>query len=150
MSDPAREVLPTPDHDDTAVQSETEIYDRRFPDVERARRMAMWREIAGHLQRYIPEDSKVLDIGAGDGEFIANIRAAARWASDVRDTSGRLPAEVHFVQSDGLGLLDVLPAESFDRVFIRRFLPYTTKGRLPASPCSCGSTFGSHWASRRF
>jgi SAM-dependent methyltransferase len=105
-------------------EPEVEIYARRFPEAEARKRMAMWAEITAYLQRYIPPDSKVLDIGAGDGEFIANISAAERWATDVRDTSARLPADVRFVRSSGLALLDVLEVDSFDRIFMSNYLEH--------------------------
>lgn len=107
---------------------ETDIYERRFPDAETRQRQAMWREIAAYLQRYVPVDSTVLDIGAGDGEFISNIEAAERWATDIRDTSGVMPDGVRFVQSDGHSLLEVLEASSYDRVFMSNYLEHLESG----------------------
>jgi SAM-dependent methyltransferase len=104
------------------------IYDRRFPDAEAAGRDALWRVIAGHLQRYFPPESVVLDIGAGNGEFISNIRARERWASDIRDTSSRLDAGVRFVLGDGLTLLEQLVPGHFDRIFMSNYLEH-----LPSS-----------------
>jgi len=46
------------------------------------KRNAIWRAIAGYLQRYMSEDAKVLDLGAGYCEFINNVRAGERHALD--------------------------------------------------------------------
>ena len=45
-------------------------------------REAIWRAIAEYLQRYIPEDANVLDIGAGYCDFINNVNAKGRHALD--------------------------------------------------------------------
>ena len=44
----------------------------------------MWREIARYLQRYVPADSVVLDIGADEGHLVASLEARERWAVDLR------------------------------------------------------------------
>ena len=84
----------------------------------------MWREIGRHLQRYIPADSAVLDLGAGSGNFIANISARERWASDVRDTSAEMPRDVKFICSNGLALRGAAPLGHFDRVFMSNYLEH--------------------------
>jgi SAM-dependent methyltransferase len=84
----------------------------------------LWREIGRYLQRYIPADSVVLDLAAGSGNFIANIEARERWASDMRDTSAEMPAGVKFVVSDGLALRDAAPLGHFDRIFMSNYLEH--------------------------
>ncbi|MEA2621177.1 MAG: hypothetical protein QOH61_87 [Chloroflexota bacterium] len=100
------------------------VYEGRFGSDDWGARSRIWREIARHLQRYVPRDAVVLDIGADRALFTANIQAGERWASDIRDMSGHMPAGVRFVQSDGLALGDVLPAGSFDRVFMSNYLEH--------------------------
>lgn len=101
------------------------VYDLRFGERERSAKEAVWREIGRFLQaRYIPESSRVLDIATDMGYFIRNISAAERWASDLRDTSAHIPADVRFVQSDGLRLADVLPNDYFDVVFMSNYLEH--------------------------
>ena len=104
------------------------LYRHRFGPEELAGRTALWREIGRHLQRYIPADSIVLDLGAGSGNFIASISARERWASDLRDTSAEMPADIKFVCSDGLALRGVAPLGHFDRVFMSNYLEH-----LPSS-----------------
>jgi 2-polyprenyl-3-methyl-5-hydroxy-6-metoxy-1,4-benzoquinol methylase len=100
------------------------VYGLRFESDEWARRSRMWKEIDRHLQRYIPRESAVLDIGADRGLFIGHIDARERWASDIRDMSGHMPDAVRFVQSDGLALASVLPAGHFDRIFMSNYLEH--------------------------
>jgi SAM-dependent methyltransferase len=114
--------------DSDARPSEAEIYARRFPDAETRARMDMWREIAAYLQRYIPREATVLDMGAGAGEFISNIDAAQKWATDIRDVSDVMPPDVHFVQADGLSLAASLEASQFDRIFMSNYLEHLPSG----------------------
>ena len=101
------------------------IYDLRFGERERSAKDAIWREIGRFLQRrYIPESSKVMDIATDAGYFIRNIRAAERWASDLRDTSASMPDGVRFIQSSGLSLDEAAPNDYFDVVFMSNYLEH--------------------------
>ena len=100
------------------------LYRNRFGPEVAAGRSAMWREIGRFLQRYVPADSAVLDLAAGSGNFISNISAAERWASDMRDTSAEMPPDVKFVCADGLALRDHAPLGHFDRVFMSNYLEH--------------------------
>lgn len=53
----------------------------RFPFD--ARRDVVWKEVCRYLQRYVPADSTVLDLGAGYCNFINNIGAAEKHAVDL-------------------------------------------------------------------
>jgi len=109
---------------DTAGEHES-VYDLRFGERERSAKEAIWREVGRFLQRrYIPESSRVLDIATDVGYFIRNIKAAERWASDLRDTSAHMPDGIHFIQSDGLLLADVVPNDHFDVVFMSNYLEH--------------------------
>jgi SAM-dependent methyltransferase len=108
--------------------STEQIYERRFPDAEARRRYRMWGEIVAYLQRYFPRQGSVIDIGAGNGEFISQIDVAERWATDIRDTSSALPADVEFVNRDGLSLADAVPNDHFDRAFMSNYLEHMDSG----------------------
>jgi 2-polyprenyl-3-methyl-5-hydroxy-6-metoxy-1,4-benzoquinol methylase len=99
-------------------------YQHRFGSEDKAARSRLWAEIGRYLQRYIPRDSAVLDIGADQGLFINNIDARERWAADIRDMSEHMPESVHFVRSDGLALAEVLPEAHFDRIFMSNYLEH--------------------------
>jgi SAM-dependent methyltransferase len=105
-----------------------DVYRRRFDDADAASKHAMWREIGRHLQRYVPQDSVVLDLACDQGYFIANIRARERWASDLRDVSGQLPPDVTFVRSDGLALARAIEPGTFDVVFTSNYLEHLASG----------------------
>ena len=101
------------------------LYDLRFGEGERSAKDAVWREICRFLQRrYIAPTARVMDIATDLGYFIRNVSAGERWASDMRDTSGSMPADVHFVQSDGLALADAAPNDYFDVVFMSNYLEH--------------------------
>ena len=104
------------------------IYERRFSDAEAVEKHALWRVICRHLQRYIAEDSTVLDLACDRGYFIENITAGERWATDVRDVSAYLSDDIRFVQADGLTLNRVLPPAAFDVVFMSNYLEHLSSG----------------------
>ena len=105
-----------------------QIYGRRFSDADAEKKDKLWREIARYLQRYVPEDAALLDIGCDHGDFIRNINAREKWATDLRDVSRHLTPDISFVRSDGLLLEDVMPHEHFDIAFMSNYLEH-----LPSS-----------------
>jgi SAM-dependent methyltransferase len=117
-----------PEQTEALAPIEAEIYDRRFPDQDHRRRMELWRVIATYLQRHVPLDSMLLELGSGDGEFISNIVARERWATDIRERPATLPEDIRFIRCDGLSLLDAAPAGSFDRVFMSNYLEHLASG----------------------
>jgi SAM-dependent methyltransferase len=104
------------------------VYAKRFSPAEEAGKEAMWRELVRYLQRYVPEDGAVLDIASDRGEFIRNVRARERWATDLRDVTAHLDPGVEFVQADGLTLDGVLPNGHFDTVFMSNYLEHLPSG----------------------
>ena len=105
-----------------------ERLERRFSDIEAADKHAIWRVICRHLQRYVDEESTVLDIACDRGYFVENIVAGERWATDIRDVSHHLSAGIRFVQADGLELDRVLPHGAFDVVFMSNYLEHLSSG----------------------
>ena len=101
-----------------------EVYEQRFDESDQARKEAIWRELGKYLQRYIAADARVVDIACDLGYFIRNVRAAERWATDIRDVGATLPPDVRFIRASGLDLADVLPNESFDLAFFSNYLEH--------------------------
>jgi SAM-dependent methyltransferase len=101
-----------------------DVYGHRFSDDEARAKDLMWREICRFLQREIDPAGAVLDLACDRGDFIRNIAAGEKWASDVRDVSQHLPSDVRFVQCDGLRLSDHVPAGHFDVVFMSNYLEH--------------------------
>jgi SAM-dependent methyltransferase len=61
----------------------SELYALRFSPDDQTRREASWRVLcADFLARYVDQNGTVIDVGAGDGLFSRNIRAARRIAVD--------------------------------------------------------------------
>jgi SAM-dependent methyltransferase len=104
------------------------VYERRFSPAESERRRGVWRELGRYLGRFVPPEGAVLDIACDRGDFITNVDAAERWATDLRDVAAQLPPGVHFVQANGLELHEHLPNGHFDLVFMSNYLEH-----LPSS-----------------
>ncbi len=100
------------------------VYARRFSDVEAAQKGRLWREVTRYLQRHVVPGAPVLDVACDRGDFIRNVRARERWASDLRDVSAHLPRDVRFVQADGLALGELLPRAYFGTVFMSNYLEH--------------------------
>lgn len=101
-----------------------EIYGDRFSDSDARAKDAIWKEITRFLQRHIPTRASVLDIGCDRGDFIRNIIAGEKWATDIRDMSRMLTDDVRFVRADGLELDRVLPVDYFDVAFMSNYLEH--------------------------
>jgi len=101
-----------------------ELYQARFDERARRNKMAVWAEIVRFLQRFVTADQPVIDIGCDAGYFIRHVRASERWATDIRDVGELLPADVHFVRTDGLALADSVPAGHFGTAFLSNYLEH--------------------------
>jgi SAM-dependent methyltransferase len=106
-------------HDDLAHE-----YERRF-QASAAYRDAVWSVLTQHyFQSLVGPEDVVLDLGAGWGEFIRNIKAGQRLAMDLNP---QLPQRV----SDGIRTLVqdcsarwTIPDESLDVVFTSNFFEH--------------------------
>ncbi|HUY73017.1 MAG TPA: class I SAM-dependent methyltransferase [Candidatus Dormibacteraeota bacterium] len=101
-----------------------EVYELRFDQADQAAKDAIWRELGRYLQRYIKPDARVVDIACDVGYFIRHIRAAERWATDIRDMGSALPSDVRFVHASGLDLADIMPNDYFDIAFFSNYLEH--------------------------
>ncbi|HEV2028361.1 MAG TPA: class I SAM-dependent methyltransferase [Candidatus Dormibacteraeota bacterium] len=101
-----------------------QVYEQRFDEAAEAAKEAIWQELCKFFQRYIAPDARVVDIACDLGYFIRNIKAADRWATDIRDVQGALPKDVHFVHANGLDLADVMPNDHFDLAFFSNYLEH--------------------------
>jgi ubiquinone/menaquinone biosynthesis C-methylase UbiE len=101
------------------------IYRRRFNEYECEQKNKIWEVLCPNFfQQYIPEESQVLDIGAGYCEFINNIRCQKKFAVDLNeDTPTFANADVAVTSSPSTDL-GFLPDHSMDRVFMSNFLEH--------------------------
>jgi SAM-dependent methyltransferase len=100
------------------------VYDHRFSEHDASAKHDIWREITAHLGRYLPDDGPVVDIACDRGDFIRNLRASERWATDLRDVRAHLGEGVRFVQADGLALDAHLPPGHFAGAFMSNYLEH--------------------------
>ena len=95
------------------------LYAARFSEAERRTRVQLWRTLCDRFfARYVPPSATVLDLGAGQCDFINHIRAARRIAIDLNPETPRAAApgvEVHVRPLVTLGA--VVEPGSVDVVF---------------------------------
>ena len=120
---------PTP-HPNSSSQDLAKIYRARFEGHDEYRRR-VWAQLIRHLFRpLIPARGKVLDLGAGQGEFINQVPAETRWAMDLNPDSvahwekGVIPLQQDCSQPWPL------PENSLDLVFTSNFFEH-----LPDKEC---------------
>lgn len=115
------------------------IYRHRFDARELASKRTLWRVLVrDFFQRYVPTQGTVLDLGAGNCEFINEVRAAHRIAVDLNPDTGSFAAPgvvVHTTRSDRM---DDIPDASVDTVFTSNFFEHLpTKAALMATLAEC-------------
>ncbi len=105
--------------------SDLEIeYRRRFESTVPYRNAIWQRLINGFFGRFIPAQARVLDLGAGWGEFIRNIAAEHRYAMDLNpDMPNRVGSGVTPLLQDCSATWQ-LPDSSLDLVFTSNFFEH--------------------------
>ncbi len=102
------------------------LYRNRFPAEVLARRQAVWKVLcASWFSRYIPRDSRVLEVAPGYCEFINNIEAAERVGVDLNPDTRNHAAPgvvIHEIAAEHLGR--VVPNDYFDVAFMSNFLEH--------------------------
>jgi hypothetical protein len=98
------------------------LYEYRLGGVDQERRQAVWNEIAADVYRRMGSPARVLDPGAGRGEFINAIPAQERWVVDTLDFGEFRDPAVKAVTGS---ILDAqLPEGHFDGVFVSNLLEH--------------------------
>ncbi len=107
------------------VGKEEIIYNRRFSSAEEETRAMTWEVLCREFfQPLIPKSSRVLDLGAGDGNFITNINAARRVAVDLSEHARALSeqgVEVHITSATDFANKI---GEKVDVIFMSNFLEH--------------------------
>jgi len=101
------------------------LYRERFGAEVMTKRNRLWRVLCtDFFQKFIPEDSTVLDIGAGYCEFINNIRARKKYAVDLNEDVHRFANQDVEVFVCSASHLAFLPDNSIDIAFMSNFLEH--------------------------
>ena len=113
--------------DHGASQGSRSSYANRYFETRLApnpHRRAVWRHICAYLERWIPPDAEVLELGAGWCEFANNVRAQRVVAMDIDSTVERAAGEgVTAVVGDCTDL-GGFADDSFDVVFASNLLEH--------------------------
>jgi len=103
-----------------------ELYDKyfetRFPNY--PYRDKMFRPIVEYIQRYVPKDSVVLDLGAGYCNFINHIIAKEKHAADISNIIKKYADKDVICHIKNCVNLDDIPDKKFDIVFESNLLEH--------------------------
>ncbi len=106
----------------------TGLYKKRFPDQKS--REGIWRVLASYFQRFVQENSTVLDIGAGRCELINNIKASKKIAIDANpDIMQYAAPEVKTIVTENLSSVPV-KSDSVDVVFQSNLFEHLKKENI--------------------
>ena len=106
------------------------VYGRRFSDDDARKKVQLWRrDRRVSCSGSSPAGAVVLDLACDRGDFIRNVAAGERWATDIRDMS-RVPAAPTSGSSRATGSswTEQLPNDHFDLVFMSNYLEHLPSG----------------------
>jgi ubiquinone/menaquinone biosynthesis C-methylase UbiE len=122
--------------DATGIQSK-DVYQLRFKNSMRFRN-EMWKILChDYFQKFIPDNSTVLEIAAGHCEFINNIRAAGKIAVDINESTETYASpDVKVLLAKSTDLNRVADA-SIDVVFVSNFFEHISKADITLTMKEC-------------
>lgn len=90
----------------------------------------VWRAIAEYLQRFIRENSFVLDLGSGYAGFINNIEAGKKYAVDINPEAEKNCAkDVIFINASSTNL-EKIESRSIDTIFTSNLLEHLDSDQI--------------------
>lgn len=115
------------------------IYRNRFDERDLENKRVLWQTLVdGFFQKYVPRDGTVVDLGAGNCEFVNVVQARRRVAVDLNPDTATFAApgvEVLTTRSDQM---HELADESVDTVFTSNFFEHLpTKADLMTTLAEC-------------
>jgi len=98
----------------------TDYFDTRY--TFNNKRAKVWKAITEYLQKFVPENGNVLEIGAGYCDFINQIKAGKKEAMDINPTSSKFcaPNVVFTCES----ILNFETSKQYDVVFASNFFEH--------------------------
>lgn len=108
----------------------SEIYKKRFADTLNFRNK-MWQVLCrDFFQKFIPEDSTILELGSGYCEFINNIKARRKIALDINeDTKLIANKDVEVIITRSIDL-STINSDSIDRIFISHLFEHLDRKEI--------------------
>ncbi len=102
------------------------LYSRRFSEHELKKKDAIWSGLAPFFAKHFPEPTRsILEIGAGEGEFLDHAKAERRVAIDLNVDPERFKRRgIEAVAGDATRLFEHFDNESFDVVFCSNVLEH--------------------------
>lgn len=115
------------------------IYSNRFDRRELANKRVLWVVLVRHFfQRFVPTDGTVVDLGAGNCEFVNEIHAARRVAVDLNPDTASFAGPGVEVLNTASDDLTALADASVDTVFTSNFFEHLhTKAELRSTLAEC-------------
>lgn len=93
-------------------------------------RLKVWRAITEYLQPYVGENTSVLDLGAGYGDFINLIKAKKKFALDISPAmKDYISKDVTFISKPS-GSLEDIKTNSLDVVFASNLFEHLDRSQL--------------------
>ncbi len=108
-----------------SIQDLSKIYSERFQATGLSKRDGVWKVLcASFFQPLVPEQSVLLDLACGYGEFINNMKAAQKIAVDLNpDAPKHLNPDVRYIYTPATDLSPIAPG-SVDVAFTSNFLEH--------------------------
>ena len=102
------------------------LYNTRFTSFERVKKNELWRILCrDFLQKYIMPNDSVIDLGAGNCEFINNIKARKKFAVDINsDVKFKADKDVEVRIAPIKYIKNIFPSKSIDAVFMSNLLEH--------------------------
>lgn len=97
------------------------------------KREVIWKQICKFIQRYIPPDSTVLDLGAGYCDFINNIKAKKKIAIDTSDQISKFANKDVETFKTSCENIKSLKNDSIDVVFASNIFEHLEKKKFRKS-----------------
>lgn len=103
----------------------TKLYGKRFDPQEIKKKNRLWKVLCDEFfQKFIPEYSIVLDIGAGYCEFINNIKAGKKYVIDMNpDVYNYANSDIE-IHNSAANDINFLKDDSIDVIFISNFFEH--------------------------
>src|SRR3989338_833083 len=102
------------------------LYDTRFTSFERIRKIELLRILCRRfLQQYINRNGSIVDLGAGNCEFINNIECRVKYAVDINDDlKKKVKKGVRVKIAPVKKLKNLFPHNSVDAIFMSNLLEH--------------------------